>query len=71
MDRIHLDLTQLLGFKLIAKSGAVVTAKVGGKPDMTPGDAVSSAITAKVGGKPDIVREEWAIIGAKIGGKPG
>jgi len=50
MDRIHLDLTQLLGFKLIAKSGAVVTAKVGGKPDIVREEW--AIIGAKIGGKP-------------------
>ena len=64
MHRIHLDLTQLLGFKIVANGGAAVAAKVGAKPDMTPGDA------AKVGGESDITRENWAVIGAKVGAKP-
>lgn len=52
MAKVQLDLTRLLGFKIIAKGGkGVDNAKIG----------------SKIGGKPDITQDFSALTAAKIG----
>lgn len=82
MESIRIDLSKLLGFKIVANSeaSALQTPKIGGKPLQIPNAPVgakiggkvlagiaSATIGAKVGAKPTI---SSAAIGAKIGLKP-
>ncbi|WP_162917063.1 hypothetical protein [Dongia deserti] len=49
MNGVQLDVTRLLGFKIVVSGQNVRTAKIGGKPDIT--ERAVAVSTAKIGAK--------------------